>query len=113
MIGYRFRGWRGSLAALGGILGIPFFIILGLGALYQRFGELPITAGLLRGISAVAAGLVLATGIKLAQSQPRTWRGFIFGLLALAAVGIWRAPLGWTMLILIPLALFTEWRASR
>ncbi|WP_116136099.1 chromate transporter [Trinickia diaoshuihuensis] len=113
IIGYRACGWRGALAAIGGLLAAPFVIVLVLGALYHRFGALPAVQGALHGMTAVAAGLVLLTGIKLAQSQPRTIRGLVFGLLSLTAVGIVRVPLGWAMLVLIPTALLVEWRASR
>ncbi|QCP48671.1 chromate transporter [Trinickia violacea] len=113
IVGYRYCGWRGSAAAAMGLMGAPFVIVLVLGVLYHRFGGLASVQGALRGMSAVAAGLVLMTGIKLAQSQPRTVRGFVFGVLALLAVGVFHFPLGWTLLALIPTALFTEWRAQR
>jgi chromate transporter len=105
IVGYRYCGWRGSLAATMGLLSGPFFIVLVLGALYHRFGGLATVQGGLRGMTAVAAGLVLMTGIKLAQSQPRTVRGLVFGVLSLTAVGILHLPLGWAMLVLIPSAL--------
>ncbi|PMS18838.1 chromate transporter [Trinickia dabaoshanensis] len=113
IVGYRACGWRGALAAAGGLLAAPFVIVLVLGALYHRFGALPAVQGALHGMMAVAAGLVLMTGIKLAQSQPRTLRALVFGVLSLTAVGIAHLPLGWAMLVLIPSALFVEWRASR
>jgi chromate transporter len=113
IIGYRYSGWRGAIAAVLGLMGPPFVIVLILGALYQRFGGLAAVQGALRGMSAVAAGLVLMTGIKLAQSQPRTVRGLVFGMLELLAVGVFHFPLGWTLLILIPSALLVEWRAQR
>lgn len=113
IVGYRHAGWRGSLGAAAGLMSAPFVIVLVLGALYHRFGALPAVQGALRGMMAVAAGLVLMTGVKLAQSQPRTARGLVFGLLSLTAVGILHWPLGWVMLVLIPAALFVEWRARR
>ena len=113
IVGYRHAGWRGSLAAATGLLSAPFVIVLVLGALYHRFGAMPAVQGALRGMMAVAAGLVLMTGVKLAQSQPRTARGLVFGLLSLTAVGILHLPLGWVMLVLIPAALVVEWRARR
>lgn len=111
IVGYRYCGWRGSVAAATGLMLPPFFIVLALGALYHRFGALPSVQGALRGMMAVAAGLVLMTGVKLAQSQPRTKRGLVFGLLSLTAVGVLRLPLGWVMLALIPAALIVEWGA--
>ena len=113
IVGYRQCGWRGSLAAATGLMAAPFVIVLVLGALYHRFGSLPAVQGALRGMMAVAAGLVLMTAIKLAQSQPRTVRGLVFGLLSLTAVGILHLPLGWAMLVLIPSALLVEWRVHR
>ena len=113
IVGYRHCGLRGALAAAMGLLLAPFFIVLALGALYHRFGALATVQGALRGMMAVAAGLVLMTGVKLAQSQPRTVRGLVFGLLSLTTVGILHLPLGWVMLVLIPDALVVEWRAQR
>lgn len=113
VIGYRYSGWRGAVAALLGLLGLPFVIVLALGALYHRFGDLAAVQGALRGMTAVAAGLVLMTGLKLALAQPRTVRGLVFGLLALVGVGFLRVPLGAAMLVLIPCALVIEWWARR
>lgn len=113
IIGYRYSGWRGAVAAAAGLMCAPFVIVLVLGALYHRYGGLATVQGALRGMTAVAAGLVLMTGVKLAQSQPRTVRGLVFGLLSLTCVGILHVPLGWAMLVLIPSALFVEWRAQR
>ena len=113
IIGYRYCGWRGSIAAAFGLFGPPFVIVLVLGALYHRFGNLAAVQGALRGMTAVAAGLVLTTGLKLALAQPRNLRGLVFGLLALVGVGIVRVPLGAAMLVLIPSALVIEWWARR
>jgi len=89
IIGYRYCGWRGSIAAAFGLFGPPFVIVLVLGALYHRFGNLAAVQGALRGMTAVAAGLVLTTGLKLALAQPRNLRGLVFGLLAFVGLGNW------------------------
>ena len=113
VFGLRYGGTRGALAALGGLLGPSLSIVLTLGALYRHFGGLAAIQGAMRGTSAVVAGLLLVTGIKLLGSQPRTPRVLAFGLLAFLAVGVARLPLGWALLALIPAALLAEWRASR
>lgn len=113
IFGYRYGGTRGSLAALGGLLGASLSVVLVLGVLYHHFGGLAAVQGALRGMSAVVAGLILMTGIRLAQSQPRTRRGLVIGLLAFLGVGLARLPMGWVLLALIPTALLAEWRASR
>lgn len=113
IFGYRYGGTRGALAALGGLLAASLGAVLLLGVLYHHFGGLPPVRGALRGVSAAVAGLILMTGVRLAQSQPRTGRGLVFGLLAFGGVGLAHWPMAWVMLTLIPLALLAEWRASR
>lgn len=65
MVGDRFFGLRGALAALLGLLALPTALVLLLAALYARHDEIPAVAGALRGMGAVSAGLVVATGLKL------------------------------------------------
>ena len=65
MVGDRAFGWRGALAALAGMLLGPLAVVIALAALYQHWGQHPRVAGALRGMGAVAAGLILATGVKL------------------------------------------------
>lgn len=65
MIGARHFGWRGALAALGGLFVCPLVLLLGLALVYTHFSDHPQFIGALRGMGAVAAGLILATGLKL------------------------------------------------
>ena len=73
MLGDRFFGWRGALAAMGGMLLVPLVIVLVLTAAYAEFSRIEVVAGALRGMGAVAAGLVIATAFRLmgnAAQQP-------------------------------------------
>ena len=45
--------------------------MIALGLLYRSYGELPLVQHALSGMSAVAAGLVLATGAKMTGSLKR------------------------------------------
>lgn len=65
VIGGRAFGWRGSLAAMAGMLGLPLLLVLLLAVGYGHFGQHPAVARALRGMGAVAAGLILATGLRL------------------------------------------------
>jgi chromate transporter len=93
MIGYRFAGVRGALAANAGLLGFPFLMMIAVGVLYQRYGALPLAQQALNGMSAVATGLVLSTGIKMALGMRRHWRPWLFMALAFVAIGVLRWPL--------------------
>jgi chromate transporter len=110
MVGHRFAGWTGALAAVAGFLGWPCLVVIGMGILYQHYGALPQVQQMLTGMSSVAAGLLLATVIKLATVLPRTWWPWLFGALAFVGVGIMRWPLLWVMVALGPLAVFTAWK---
>ena len=60
-------------------------------------------------MSIVAAGLLLATVIKLAMVLPRRWP-WLFGALAFAGVGVMRWPLLWVLGALAPWAVFAAWK---
>ncbi|HEX8884435.1 MAG TPA: chromate transporter [Noviherbaspirillum sp.] len=71
MVGHKYGGTRGGLAALAGMIVFPFLLVIALGALYQRYGELEAVRDALRGMAAVAAGLILATAVKMAIAMYR------------------------------------------
>ena len=110
MIGYRFAGYAGAAAAIAGLVGGPFLIMITLGLLYRSYGTLPLAQHALSGMSAVAAGLVLATGLKMAGSLKRHWRPWLFTALALAGVGALRWPLLAVVGALAPFAIAAAWR---
>ncbi len=84
ILGDRFMGWRGAVTAVAGLLCVPLVIVLSLALAYQQFADLPWVAGALRGMGAVAAGLVLTTAVKLA----RTLRGNPLGPAAALALSV-------------------------
>ena len=110
MVGYRFAGWSGAAAAVAGYLGWPCLVVIGMGVLYQHYGALPLVQQALAGMSKVAAGLLLATVIKLATVLPRRWRPWLFGTLAFIGIGIIRWPLLWVMGALAPWAVLAAWK---
>jgi chromate transporter len=112
MVGYRFCGWTGAAAAVAGFVGWPCLVVIGMGILYQQYGALPHVQRALAGMSIVAAGLLLATVIKLAMVLPRQWRPWLFGMLAFTGVGVMRWPLLWVMGALAPLAVAAAWKEN-
>jgi chromate transporter len=117
MIGDRFFGWRGAAAALGGLMCLPLVIVLALTALYGQFVHQPMVAGALRGMGAVAAGLVIATALKLVgtlRSNVLGWKlGGLFALLALLAIGVLRWPMVGVVLGLGTVAVASAWARLR
>ena len=102
MIGDRYFGWRGAFAALTGILLAPLAIVLTLATLYSQIASTPMAAGAVRGMGAVAAGLIFAMAIKLAPTLRKSPLPLALcaaaTLATWALVGGWRVPLAWIVL---------------
>lgn len=97
MIGGRYFGLKGALAAVAGLITVPLIIVLLLVLVYTQFADQPGVAGALRGMGAVVAGLVAATGIKLATALKNNVLGQAacgaLGIACFVAIGVLRWPL--------------------
>jgi chromate transporter len=104
ILGNRYFGWRGALAALAGILLPPLAIVLLLATLYNHFVYLPEVAGAVRGMGAAAAGLIGAASIKMMAGLKRNemGAGICTALIAMTfiAVGLLRWPLVYVVICL-------------
>jgi chromate transporter len=102
MLGDRFFGWRGAFAALAGMITAPLLLVLALTALYSHYAQVPEVAGALRGMGAVAAGMIVGTALKLLSSlRGNPLGGIASSLLAVAAfvaIALLRWPLVWVLL---------------
>ena len=102
MLGDRYFGWRGALTALAGMLSIPLVVVLGVAVFLDRAAETAAGQGALRGLGAVAAGLIAATGLKLmpALRWSPLGRRQALGVVALTFVliALARVPLAWVLL---------------
>ncbi len=115
-IGVRLRGAAGGAVALGGLMFIPFCLILVAGALYLRAGGLGLqwVVVLFSGMGAAAIGMTISMGLELGR---RNLSGFAEVGLVLAimlAIDIFHVSLIKTMLAALPLGLLLTWqRANR
>jgi chromate transporter len=104
MLGGRHFGWRGSVAAVAGMLTVPMVMIMLLALVYGQFSQHPAVAGALRGMGAVAAGLITATGLKLIPGLKGNVLGraicLLLGLGCLLAIAGLRLPLVSVLLVL-------------
>jgi chromate transporter len=65
MFGDRHFGWRGAVAALCGLLVFPLLLLLSVATMYGQLSGHAAAGGALRGMGAVAAGLIAGTSFKL------------------------------------------------
>jgi chromate transporter len=101
MFGDRFFGLRGAAAAVAGMLVVPLFIVLALAAAYSEFSRVAIVSGALRGMGAVAAGLIIATAVKLVKTLGSNRLGLpialVLAALTFVAIALLRWPLVWVI----------------
>ena len=117
IIGARYFGLRGALAALAGMLTIPLIIVLLLAIGYSHFADHTGLAGALRGMAAVAAGLIAATGFKLMTTLKHHPLGIalctVLGISAFVAIALLRWPLLFVLPVLGVVACAITYRRIR
>jgi len=117
MIGGKYFGIAGALAAVCGLICGPLVLVLGLAILFGGVADNPMAQGALKGMGAVSAGLVIATGLKLSTTLPKNpmglWAAISFAVLSFASVGIFRLPLAWVLLGLGSVACLITYRALK
>lgn len=117
MIGARHFGLAGALTALAGMLTFPLILVLLLAALHAQYAEHPAVAGALRGMAAVSAGLIAATGARLAVALLKSPVPLAWGVAIAAASFVllaWvRAPLAAVLFLLGGLGCLLAWRGIK
>ena len=113
MIGGRYFGWSGALAALAGMLALPLVVVLLLAVAFASVADSGVVQGALRGMGAVAAGLVTGTGLKLIGALGNNPMGRLactgLALAAFVAIAWLRLPLVWVLIGLGGLAWGWAW----
>ena len=117
MLGDRHFGLGGAFAALAGMLLVPLFIVMVLSAGYAELSRFPVVSGALRGMGAIAAGLIIATAIKLIGTLGTNRLGLplavTFAALTFISIAWLRWPLIWVVAALGSVAIATAWARWR
>jgi chromate transporter len=101
-VGTKLRGLIGSIAAVCGFILIPWAAGFSLGVLYLRHTHLAVLQNILGGVSAVGAGLLIATGIKMLMMQRNRPQALAAAALAAGGIVFTKLPL---LVVLFSLAL--------
>jgi chromate transporter len=104
-VGAKLRGTAGAVAAVSGFVLIPCAMGFALGALYLQSANFPVVQNILGGVSSVAAGLLMATGIRLLMPHLGRPVALLFAALAFAGIVFTKAPLLVVLLALAPLSI--------
>lgn len=108
-VGERFGGLAGAIAALAGLLVAPCMIVIGFGSFYQAYGHLPAVQGMFRGVSACAAGLILAMGLRMGWRYRRDPRALAIIAATILAMAWFKLPLLWILASVLPVSLALAW----
>ncbi len=99
------------------MLTVPLFVVLILAVVYAQFSSYPAVAGALRGMAAVAAGLIVGTGLKLMASLQKNAIGLplctVLGVLCFIAIALLRWPLIYVLAGLGGLGCVAAYRALK
>lgn len=103
-VGARFQGALGAAAALFGLMFMPVIVVLCLATLYAEFSDVPTINAMFRGLSSGAAGLVVATGVKMMLPLRRNPRALAFMAATIVAMTVLKLPLIVIVATLLPLS---------
>jgi len=113
MVGRRFAGARGAVAAFCGLVVPPALLFLLVAVIYQRVADIDAVRRVSLGIGAAAAGLIFGAGISLARALPRGAWVWPIVVAAFVAVALLRWPLAWVLGVLGGLGIAFAWRETR
>ena len=102
IVGDRYFGWKGALAALAGMLTLPLVVVLALTVALSGMPAQGLIQDALRGMGAVSAGLIAGTGLKLMAALRTNAMGklvcSLLAVLTFIAIALLRLPLIWVLL---------------
>jgi chromate transporter len=102
---------------MAGMLTFPLIIVLALMLVFSGISDLPQVQGALRGMGAVAAGLIAATGLKLLAAVKRNPMGmtvcWLLAALTFVAIAVLRLPLAWVLLSIGSVACLMAYQTIR
>ncbi|MFC4169886.1 chromate transporter [Teichococcus aestuarii] len=112
-VGMEFRGAAGAASALLGLVLGPTAIVIGLGVVYDRFRDDPTLQHMFAGLAAAAAGLLVATALKMLAPLRRNGRALLVVAATLIAIAVARWPLLPSLMVLAPASILLCGRRGR
>jgi chromate transporter len=104
-VGAKLRGMIGAVAAVSGFVLIPWAVGFSLGVVYLRHTHVAVLQHILGGISAAAAGLLIATGIRMLMPHRRRAQALVVAALAVGGMVFTKLPLLVVLFSLTPLSI--------
>jgi chromate transporter len=112
-IGQKLRGVAGVVAALGGLLSGPFFAVIALASLYDRFRSIPYADAAMDGVAAAAIGLLLIIVLRGTRHSARRPDGAVALAATFIGVGLLHVSLLIVVAVVGPLSVLAAWLGGR
>ncbi|WP_343585244.1 chromate transporter [Herbaspirillum sp.] len=103
-LGMKFRGLRGALAAISGLIAVPSAVVIVLGMIYQHYQHDPNVKHLFAGLAAAAAGLLIQMAVKIALPLRKNAVLAAVAIVCFVLIAFVRIPLVWVMLVMTPVS---------
>jgi chromate transporter len=91
-VGAKLRGSIGAIAAVLGFLLIPWTIGFVTGVLFLQYAHLAVIRNILGGVSAAAAGLLIATGLRMLRAHRQRPEALVIAALAVGCIVFTNLP---------------------
>jgi chromate transporter len=104
-VGTKLRGLAGALAAVSGFVLLPWAVGFSLGLVYLQRTHIAVLQNILDGVSAAAAGLLIAMGLRMLVPHRRRMQALVFATLAVAGMVFTKLPLLVVLFCLTPLSI--------
>lgn len=112
-VGMRFRGAAGAAVSLLGLMAMPVAIAIALGAIYDRYGDLPVVERIFNGVASAAAGLIVAVAIRIVWPYVGTPRVVALASAVFVAIVVLKVPLVIVIVAAAPISVAWTWIAGR
>jgi chromate transporter len=112
VLGMRFQGVRGALAALAGFVAAPTMVVIALGGIYDHFKDNILVSHFFAGLAAAAAGLMISIAIRIAVPMRGKPVSILVASTFFICIAVLRLPLLATMVVLVPMSILVIWKAG-
>ena len=109
MVGDRFFGARGAIIALAGMLCLPLVVVLFLAWAYGQFADVIWVQNALAGMASVAAGLIIAMGVKLALGLGPRWPWLLVSCTTIVGLLVFKFSVVWVLIVVAPISVIAAW----
>jgi len=112
-VGQHLRGALGAAVCMIGIITAPFFLVIGLAAIYAQIDSIPWAHNFMAGVATAAVGLVLSVTLRSIRNDVRGIGPIAILLGVFIAIGVLRWPLVPVIACFAPISVALAWRASK